>query len=143
VLSTRFSKSHHLVTCFHSWYLEKCRTASLRSTKLAVWRFRVCRGLLATFHSFHYRTNTLCLESLGESPHVLLDWALVAEELNVGTVDEELALGTLLKVLLTAERCEAPVLADDDLLATWELVLGTAESLDGSGTVLFLSACCT
>jgi hypothetical protein len=38
-------------------------------------------------------------------------------------------------VFFAAERSEAPVLGDDDLLETRELVLGSAESLESSGTV--------
>ena len=43
-----------------------------------------------------------------------------------------LALGD---VLLATERGEAPVLADDDLLAAGELVLAAAEGFDGGGAV--------
>lgn len=75
------------------------------------------------------------LESLWEPPHVVLERTLVAEELNVGAVDADLAGLALGDVVVTAERSETPVLGDDDLLATWELVLGTTESLDGSGAV--------
>lgn len=75
------------------------------------------------------------LESLWEPPHVVLERTLVAEELNVGAVDADLAGLALGDVVVTAERSETPVLGDDDLLATWELVLGTTEGLDGSGAV--------
>jgi hypothetical protein len=69
------------------------------------------------------QTHNLSLlsESLGEAAHVRLEVALVAEELDVGTVDLDLALLALLEVLLTAERGETPALGDDDLLATGEL----------------------
>lgn len=70
-------------------------------------------------------------EGVGEAAHVVLKGTLVAEELDVGTVDTDAALLALGDVLLTAEGSEAPVLGDDDLLATRELVLGAAESLDG------------
>ena len=66
-------------------------------------------------------TNNLSLESVGEAAHVLGKVTLVAEELDVGTVDLDLALLALLDVLLAAERGEAPVSGDDDLLATGEL----------------------
>ena len=83
--------------------------------------------------------NSTCLSSslvsVGEALHVLLQAALVAEELDVGTVHLDLALLAQADVLLTAERSEAPVLRDDDLLATGELVHGAAESLDGGGAV--------
>lgn len=59
---------------------------------------------------------------------------MVAEELNVGTVHPDAAGGLLLQVLLAAEGGETPVLGDDDLLPTGELVLGSTESLEGKGT---------
>jgi len=61
--------------------------------------------------------------------------ALVPQELDVRTVDLDLAGLLQLDVLVTLQRREAPVLADDDLLATGELVHAAAESLDGSGAV--------
>jgi hypothetical protein len=48
---------------------------------------------------------------------------MVAQELDVCTINQNLASSLLLHVFFTAERSEAPVLRDDDLLATWELVL--------------------
>lgn len=60
---------------------------------------------------------------------------MVAEELDVGTIILDTAGSLLLEVLLTAERSEAPVLGDNDLLATRELVLRTAEGLEGKSTV--------
>jgi len=65
----------------------------------------------------------------------VLELALVAEELDVGTVDEDGTGGLLLQVLLAAEGGEAPVLGDDDLLPAGELVLGPAESLESGGLV--------
>jgi hypothetical protein len=64
---------------------------------------------------------SLLLESVGETPDVLGKVALVAEELDVGTVDPDLALLALLNVLLAAEGSETPHLGDNDLLATGEL----------------------
>lgn len=60
---------------------------------------------------------------------------MVAQELHVGTVHLDAASGLLLQVLLATERGEAPVLGDDDLLATGELVLGSAQGLKGGGAV--------
>jgi hypothetical protein len=54
---------------------------------------------------------------------------VVAEELNIGTVDLDAASSLALEVFVAAERSEAPVLGDDDLLATRELVLRSSESL--------------
>jgi len=76
---------------------------------------------------------SLSLEGLGETAHVVLKGTLGAEELDVGTVDTDLARLALGDVLLTAEGSEAPVLGDDDLLATGELVLGATESLNDVG----------
>lgn len=76
------------------------------------------------------------LESLGEAADVVGEVALVAEELDVGTVDLDLALLALLDVLLTAERGETPVPGDDDLLAAGELVLASPESLESGGAVV-------
>lgn len=78
---------------------------------------------------------SLGLEGVGEAAHVVLKGTLGGEELDVGTVDADLALLALGDVLLAAEGSEAPVLGDDDLLATGELVLGTAESLDDVSAV--------
>lgn len=83
------------------------------------------------------RTGYLSLgrEGVGEAAHVVLEGTLVTEELNVGTVDTDAALLALGDVLLAAEGSEAPVLGDDDLLATGELVLRAAESLNSGGAV--------
>jgi len=83
-------------------------------------------------YQFHL---SLLLESLGEAAHVLPQVTVVAEELDVGTVDLDTAGGLALQVLVTAKRGEAPVLGDNDLLATRELVLRTAESLESKVTV--------
>ena len=74
-------------------------------------------------------------ESLREALDVALEVAVVGEELHVGTVDLDAAGGLLLQVLLATQRGEAPVLGDDDLLETGELVLGWAEDLEGVGAV--------
>lgn len=60
---------------------------------------------------------------------------MVGQELDVGTVDLDATSSNLLQVLLAAERGETPVLGDDDLLATGELVLGAAEGLKSDGAV--------
>ena len=67
--------------------------------------------------------------------NVYLKRALVPQELHVGTIDPHTSFLALGDVLLAAERCEAPVLRDDDFLAAWEFVLAAAESFDGGGTV--------
>jgi len=88
---------------------------------------------------FPDREDFLCLglglESLREAPHVVLERALVPQELHVSAVDPDVTGLALLNVLLATERGEAPVLGDDDFLTARELVLAAAESLDGVGTV--------
>jgi hypothetical protein len=61
------------------------------------------------------------LESGRETLDVVGKVALVAEELNVGTVDLDLTGVARVDVLLTLEGSESPVLGDNDLLATREL----------------------
>lgn len=78
---------------------------------------------------------SLGLESLWEPPHIALDRALVPQKLHVRPVDLDLALGAFLEVLFAAERREAPILGDDDLLPAGKLVLGAAESFDGGSAV--------
>lgn len=80
------------------------------------------------------------LISLRESLHVLLNGTVVAKELDVGTIDLDTALLAETDVVVTAERGETPVLGDDDLLATRELVHGAAESLDGKVTIVVTGA---
>lgn len=71
----------------------------------------------------------LGLKSIREALHVVLEGTVVGQELDVGTVHLDTTSSLLLQVLLAAERGEAPVLGDNDLLATRELVLGAAEGL--------------
>lgn len=65
---------------------------------------------------------------------------MVAQELDVGTIDLDTAGSLALQVVIAAERGETPVLGDDDLLATGKLVLGATESLESESTVYNLSA---
>jgi hypothetical protein len=65
----------------------------------------------------------------------VLERTLVAQELDISTVDENAALLAEVDILVAAERGEAPVLGDNNLLAAGELVLAAAESLDGGGAV--------
>jgi hypothetical protein len=60
---------------------------------------------------------------------------MVGEELHVSTIHLDAAFLAQPHILLTSLRREAPVLADDDLLAAGELVLGAAQGLDSSRTV--------
>lgn len=75
------------------------------------------------------------LKGPGEALHVVLDLPVLAQELNICTVDLEPALRPLLHILLTTEGSEAPVLGHDDLLPAGELVLRASKSFEGSGAV--------
>lgn len=77
----------------------------------------------------------LCLESIGETLEVVLEVTVVGKELNVGTVNLDTTGSDLLQVLLAAEGSESPVLGENNLLATGELVLRSAESLESDGAV--------
>ena len=63
------------------------------------------------------------LESSWESSDVVGQLAVVGQELDISTINQDLASSLLLHVLFTAERSEAPVLRNDDLLAARELIL--------------------
>jgi len=78
---------------------------------------------------------SLRLKRIGETADVVLERALVAQELDIGAVDLDAAFLALDEILLTAEGSEAPVLGHDDFLAARELVLRAAEGFDGSRTV--------
>lgn len=86
-------------------------------------------------HSLPVLLSHLSLESVGELLHVVRKGAAVGEELDVGTVDLDVTSIPLDEVLLTAERGEAPVLGDNDLLPAGELVLRATEGLEGDSTV--------
>lgn len=79
---------------------------------------------------------SLRLESVGETADVALQRTVVGKELDVSTVNLDAAGSLLVEVLLTSERSEAPVLGDNDLLSARELVLGSAEGLEGNGAGL-------
>lgn len=80
-------------------------------------------------------TNPLSGESVGEAAHVVLQRTAVAKELNVSTIDLDTASSLALEVLVAAKGGEAPVLGDNNLLATWELVLRSSQSLKSEVTV--------
>jgi len=65
----------------------------------------------------------------------LFNATLVSQELDVGTINQDTTLLLQLDIFVASERCETPVLADNDLLATGELVHGSSQSLDGGSTV--------
>jgi hypothetical protein len=78
----------------------------------------------------------LCfLESSWEFSDVVGQLAVVAQELDICTIDQDPAPSLLLHVFFTAERSEAPVLGNDNLLATRELVLRSTESLESGSFV--------
>lgn len=83
-----------------------------------------------------WRNNILSLGniliSLGESLNVLLNGTMVTQELHVGTINLNTTFLTKTNVFLAMQGSETPVLGDNNLLATGELVHGTTESLDGN-----------
>ena len=88
----------------------------------------------------HYLFSShLCLRkvliSIGESLHIILNGSMLMQELDVATILLQATLLAHTDVLLATNRGETPVLGDDDLLATGELVGRATESLDGSGAV--------
>lgn len=60
---------------------------------------------------------------------------MLVQELDVGTVLAQLALPAHAHILLAADRGEAPVLGNNELLAAGELVGGAAQGLDGVAAV--------
>jgi len=86
-------------------------------------RNRIPIGPMIVMHTTHLSILNLSrgLESGREATDVVGKVTLVAEELDVGTVNLDLALLAEVNVLLALERSETPVLGDNDLLATREL----------------------
>jgi hypothetical protein len=56
------------------------------------------------------------------------------------TLWDQSASSLVFQVVLLGELSEAPVLADVDLLSTWELELGSSEGLDGNGSLVLSSS---
>ena len=92
---------------------------------------------ISSAQNFHSTINRLSLrlKRFWKQSHVPLDRPLVPQELHICSVNLDLTLGALLEVLVTAEGSKTPVLGDDDLLATRELVLRAAEGFDGCRAV--------
>ena len=67
--------------------------------------------------------RSLSLERIWENANISLNRALVPQKLYISTINPDLAFSTLLEIFVTAERGEAPVLGDNDLLTAGELVL--------------------
>ena len=80
---------------------------------------------------YNHPLSLRSLERIREYTDVTLNRPLVPQKLHVGPIDPDLAFSTLFEIFVPAERREAPVLGNDDLLAAWELVLGAAEGFDG------------
>jgi len=60
---------------------------------------------------------------------------MIAQELHVSTINQNPSTSLLLHVFFTTKRSEAPILRDDDLLTTGELVLRATQSFEGGGTI--------
>jgi hypothetical protein len=88
----------------------------------------------------NHKEERLCLgKGIRESLYVVCQLSMVRQKLNVCTINLDLSSLAQLHVVVAAKRSESPVLGYNDLLATGELVLGAAESLDGSGAVYLVS----
>jgi hypothetical protein len=60
---------------------------------------------------------------------------LLGDKLDVTAIRSELTSGTSLNIVSTSKRSETPLLGDDDLLLTWELVLTASQSLNNNSLV--------
>ncbi|KAH3660248.1 hypothetical protein OGAPHI_007453 [Ogataea philodendri] len=69
-------------------------------------------------------------EVLWELLHVVLQVTLGGQELHVSTIVLDLVVLSLGSVLSSVKRSETPLLRDDDLLLTWELVSGSSQTLN-------------
>lgn len=79
--------------------------------------------------------NLLRGSNLGLEAKVVLDTTVVGNVLQVATILDDTVAVTGLEVLLAAHVREAPLLRDDDLLATSELVTRATQRLDSVRTV--------
>ena len=68
---------------------------------------------------------SLCLrlKRCREQSHIALNRPLIPQELHISPIDLDFAFLTHRDVVVATEGREAPVLGDDDLLATGEFVL--------------------
>jgi len=89
-------------------------------------------------HQINIRTNHTKHSSTELVAEVSLQVTLGADVLDVSTVLEHTLVLLQPKVLLLVDVGEAPLAADNDLLAARELVASTAESLHDDGRVGFL-----
>ena len=60
--------------------------------------------------------------------------SFVPQELNICAIDQNTTLLLELNILVTSQRCKAPVLADNDLLTARELVHRSSKCFNGGGT---------
>jgi hypothetical protein len=81
--------------------------------------------------------NTVVVGELGKR---LGQRTLLGEELDVGTVLLDLSVLSSGHVLLSVEVGETPLLGDDDLLLTGELVSASSQTLDNGGLVVVLGS---
>ena len=106
------------------------------------------RSFLLTLFAYSYRSR----ESVRKAADIVNQFSLIAEILDEGTVHLYFTLRTLRDIFVATEVCKAPILRDNDLLATRKLsqisrrlgiqwlvhpylILGSSKSFDSSGTV--------
>ena len=86
----------------------------------------------------------LCLTSslicTRESPDVVLNLPLVPQELNVCTIHQNPAFLLQFDVFIPLQRCESPILADNDLLAAWKLVRRSSQSFNSRSAMRITSS---
>ena len=102
-------------------------------------QFHARHDVFLLFKQYDDRLSLGSLKRIREYPNVTLNGSLVPQELHVSPIDPDLAFSALLLVFVAAERCEAPVLGDDDLLAAGEFVLGATKGFNGCGAVCIVS----
>ena len=69
------------------------------------------------------------------STEVVVKLTLLGNELDIATIGLKLAFAASLDVFLTLKRSETPLVGDDDLLLTRELVLAATKSFNDSSLV--------
>jgi hypothetical protein len=67
---------------------------------------------------------------------MLLERPFCTQVLDIASIGQQLTLGASVNVLLASKFSEAPFVANDDLLATWELVLCAAKGFVDYGFVV-------
>lgn len=111
--SFTFYERFHVLRLLSSRSYEKFVYLEASAPSIDARKSHASKNHYPSAHPSQHDRLSLASESVREAPHVVLEWAPVLEELDVGTISLEATLATLGHVVLTGERGEAPVLADD------------------------------